>query len=148
VRSGRRITVALVALVVLAVLGYLITDLTGHSTTGSGASTGASGSSAVPGASASGLKVQPLSGLPSQAGQTYRLIQAGGPFPYPHNDGVVFANREHLLPAERSGYYHEYTVPTPSSSDRGARRLITGSAHELYYTGDHYDSFVVVDPKR
>ena len=45
------------------------------------------------------------------------------------------------LPREPTGYYHEYTVPTPGSSDRGARRIITGSATEMYWTDDHYRSF-------
>jgi ribonuclease T1 len=139
VRSGRRITIGLVGLVLLVVLAWLIKDLSGGSTT--------SGDSGVPG-SASGLPVSAISALPAQAKQTYQLIEHGGPYPYPGNDGVVFGNREHRLPAERSGYYHEYTVPTPGNRDRGARRLITGSDHELYYTGDHYDSFVVVDPGR
>lgn len=39
-------------------------------------------------------------------------------------------------------------VPTPGSSDRGARRIVTGSADEVYYTADHYASFVVVDVSR
>ena len=79
---------------------------------------------------------------------TWRLVRQGGPFPYPRNDGVVYENRENVLPGKGSGYYHEYTVPTPGSADRGARRLITGSGGELYYTGDHYQTFVVVDPSR
>jgi ribonuclease T1 len=68
------------------------------------------------------------------------LVDQGGPFPY-DRDGVVFENREGLLPGQRSGYYHEYTVPTPGETDRGARRIITGSAGELYWTDDHYRSF-------
>jgi len=85
-----------------------------------------------------------LSSLPKEATTTYKLIQTDGPFPYPKNDGVVFQNREKILPACSSSYYHEYTVPTPGSSDRGARRIITGNAGEYFYTGDHYASFKVV----
>jgi ribonuclease T1 len=51
-----------------------------------------------------------------------------------------------LLPDEPSGYYHEYTVPTPGSSDRGARRIIQGSGGELYWTDDHYRSFERISP--
>ncbi|MFF4326202.1 ribonuclease domain-containing protein [Streptomyces sp. NPDC001591] len=81
------------------------------------------------------------SALPSQAHDTLTRIEQGGPFPYPQ-DGVVFQNRERLLPAHTSGYYHEYTVITPGSPTRGARRIITGLAvHEDYYTADHYASF-------
>ena len=71
---------------------------------------------------------------------TLGLIAAGGPFPY-RQDGAIFSNRESLLPAEPQGYYHEYTVPTPGSRDRGARRIVAGSRGEIYYTDDHYRSF-------
>ncbi|WP_329277680.1 ribonuclease [Streptomyces sp. NBC_00691] len=85
------------------------------------------------------------SDLPSQAYTTLRLIDAGGPFPY-SQDGSVFQNREQVLPAHSLGYYHEYTVETPGSSTRGARRIVTGdSAQEDYYTADHYASFDLVD---
>ncbi|MFB7944414.1 ribonuclease domain-containing protein [Kitasatospora phosalacinea] len=85
------------------------------------------------------------SALPSQGRDTIRLIDAGGPFPY-SQDGVVFQNREGVLPAQTSGYYHEYTVITPGSSTRGARRIVTGKVyHEDYYTADHYATFYRVN---
>ncbi|WP_086843108.1 ribonuclease domain-containing protein [Amycolatopsis kentuckyensis] len=150
--NRRRITAALIGLLVLVLGGWLVKDnLGGGSTAPSPApsvtTTPAKGGAAVPGAD-SGLPVKALSALPSQAADTWKLIEAGGPYPYPRNDDVVFENREKRLPGKKSGYYHEYTVKTPGSPDRGARRLITGQAHELYYTGDHYASFVVVDPAR
>ena len=86
-----------------------------------------------------------LSELPAQAQETHRLILAGGPFPYA-KDGVVFGNRERLLPRKARGFYREYTVKTPGARTRGARRLICGgtppTAPEVcYYTDDHYASF-------
>jgi ribonuclease T1 len=78
--------------------------------------------------------------LPVEAQQTLALIDAGGPFPY-REDGTVFTNREGLLPSEPSGYYKEYTVVTPGSPDRGARRIVAGKNGEDYYTDDHYTSF-------
>ncbi|GAA0389772.1 ribonuclease domain-containing protein [Streptomyces luteireticuli] len=85
------------------------------------------------------------SALPSQAHDTLDLIDEGGPYPYP-KDGTVFSNREGVLPKQRTGYYHEYTVVTPGSPDRGARRIITGEqSQEDYYTADHYRSFSRVD---
>jgi len=86
-----------------------------------------------------------LSELPVQAQETHRLVLAGGPFPHA-KDGVVFGNRERLLPRKARGFYREYTVKTPGARDRGARRLVCGgtppSAPEVcYYTGDHYASF-------
>ncbi|MFD4137983.1 ribonuclease domain-containing protein [Streptomyces sp. NPDC058572] len=85
------------------------------------------------------------SDLPSQAHTTLDLIDRGGPFPY-RQDGSVFQNRERILPSHSSGYYHEYTVRTPGSSTRGARRIVTGQAYEEdYYTSDHYASFDLID---
>ncbi|GDY32575.1 ribonuclease domain-containing protein [Gandjariella thermophila] len=92
----------------------------------------------------SSFHVVPLSSLPPEATDTVRLIRRGGPYPYPQ-DGTVFSNREGILPSCPSGYYHEYTVKTPGSPDRGARRIVTGDGGEYFYTGDHYASFVVVD---
>ena len=85
--------------------------------------------------------------MPAEARHTVALIQVGGPFPY-SRDGIVFNNAEHHLPRHASGYYHEYTVPTPGESDRGARRIIVGLDGEYYYTADHYESFQRVDLSR
>lgn len=86
-----------------------------------------------------------LADLPKEAQATDRLIRAGGPFPY-RKDGSVFGNRERLLPPERRGHYREYTVDTPGSRDRGARRIVCGGTpptrpEACYYTDDHYASF-------
>ncbi|MCX3063014.1 ribonuclease [Streptomyces beihaiensis] len=85
------------------------------------------------------------SDLPSQAYDTLDLIASDGPFPY-SQDGTVFQNREGILPSEPTGYYHEYTVITPGSPTRGARRIVTGErSQEDYYTSDHYASFDLID---
>lgn len=82
--------------------------------------------------------------LPAQGRETFELIRQGGPFPY-EKDGTVFGNRERLLPAEKRGFYREYTVRTPGSRDRGARRIVCGGPKKApqacYYTADHYASF-------
>ena len=130
--SSRRITVALVGLVLLVLAGWLVrAQLVDE-----------------PPAQSDSTQVRALSELPAEAADTWRLIESGGPFPYPANDGTVFRNQEGLLPAEDRGYYHEYTVETRGSDDRGERRLITGAKDELYYTADHYESFVQVDVTR
>ncbi|MER6397103.1 MULTISPECIES: ribonuclease [unclassified Kitasatospora] len=85
-----------------------------------------------------------LSALPAEADHTLDLIASNGPFPY-SQDGVVFQNRERVLPSRSTGYYHEYTVVTPGSPTRGARRIVTGQAYrEDYYTGDHYATFRLI----
>jgi ribonuclease T1 len=82
--------------------------------------------------------------LPDQGRAVYELIRKGGPFPH-DKDGTVFGNRERLLPIEKRGYYREYTVKTPGTRDRGARRIVCGGParipHACYYTADHYASF-------
>jgi ribonuclease T1 len=92
----------------------------------------------------SGFTKVNLSALPPEATRTVDLIHQGPPFPFPQ-DGTVFQNREKLLPLCSTGYYHEYTVKTPGSSTRGARRMITGNAGEYFYTADHYASFRLVN---
>jgi len=82
----------------------------------------------------------PVAQLPQEARDTLRLIRKGGPFPY-RKDGTEFGNRERRLPVRERGYYREYTVPTPGSKDRGARRIVAGSNADYYYTDDHYRSF-------
>lgn len=87
--------------------------------------------------------------LPRQGAQTYQLIRQGGPFAG-EKDGVVFGNRERLLPAQKRGYYREYTVTTPASRDRGARRIVCGGQPKApdacYYSADHYASFRKIVP--
>lgn len=95
----------------------------------------------------SGQGLPSHAGLPPEAIETLALIQRGGPFPY-RKDGTTFHNRERLLPAKPQGYYREYTVPTPGSRDRGARRIVTGGdpPEVFYYTADHYRSFRPIEP--
>lgn len=86
--------------------------------------------------------------LPAEAQTVQRLIRQGGPFPY-SKDGIVFGNRERLLPRHPRGYYREYTVRTPGSRDRGARRIVCGgyrpaTPEACYYTDDHYASFRLI----
>lgn len=86
-----------------------------------------------------------LAELPPEARKTHALILKGGPFPY-RKDGTVFFNRERLLTMKPRGHYREYTVRTPGSPDRGARRIVCGgdpptSPDACYYTADHYASF-------
>ncbi|MEU2927519.1 ribonuclease [Streptomyces sp. NPDC007251] len=110
---------------------------------GTSAGTHASGASASAPVWARGMGTVNASQLPAEARRTLVLIDKGGPFPYAR-DGVVFGNFEGHLPKHPRGYYHEYTVPTPGSGDRGARRIVTGQGGEIYYTDDHYNSFRAV----
>jgi ribonuclease T1 len=93
-----------------------------------------------------------LSALPRAGQNVYQRIATGGPFAY-GKDGTVFGNRERQLPAQRRGFYREYTVPTPGERDRGARRIVCGGKEAkqpetCFYTQDHYQSFQMIDPSR
>ncbi len=90
---------------------------------------------------------QDLAGEESAAiAEVLAAVESGAPLPY-EEDGGVFQNREGLLPDQALGYYREYTVETPGSPDRGARRLVIGEGGEAYYTDDHYASFEEIDPE-
>ena len=83
--------------------------------------------------------------LPVQGQDMMKLIFAGGPFKF-DKDGVVFGNRERILPIKNRGFYREYTVKTPGERTRGARRIVCGglqpaAPEACYYTDDHYASF-------
>jgi ribonuclease T1 len=91
-----------------------------------------------------------VASLPVEAQAVERAIHRGGPFAFP-KDGIVFANRERLLPAQWRGFYREYTVPTPGARDRGGRRIVCGGIEPraplaCYYTADHYASFRRITP--
>lgn len=80
----------------------------------------------------------------------HRQILAGGPFAFP-KDGIVFANRERLLPTEPRGFYREYTVAVAGARNRGGRRIVCGGPRPTapsacYYTTDHYASFRHIAP--
>lgn len=86
-----------------------------------------------------------LADMPREARETLVLVRKGGPFPY-SQDGVVFSNRERALFKQPRGYYHEYTVKTPGTRTRGARRIVCGgnpkaTPNECFYTDNHYESF-------
>ncbi|MGC4061943.1 MAG: ribonuclease domain-containing protein [Aquabacterium sp.] len=97
-------------------------------------------------------QVVALSSLPQPAQEIHRRIVDGGPFMY-SKDGDVFGNYERALPRQPRGFYREYTVPTPGSHDRGARRIVCGGKDDrqpetCFYTQDHYQHFQQIDPQR
>src|SRR5262245_7146787 len=111
------------------------------------------GSSSEPAPEATAAAAPETAGVPDAALQrfsaeergavlaTLALVASGGPFRHA-KDGSVFSNREGRLPQRAAGYYREYTVETPNSPDRGARRIVAGEGGEIFYTRDHYGSFL------
>ncbi len=147
--------VRILALIVVALLSATLLACSGATSS----STSLPGATVAPGAAsaAADLDLTPdppadwsgatieLDDLPVEAHDTLALIATDGPYPY-DQDGSTFQNREGLLPDRALGFYREFTVKTPRSPDRGARRLVVGDDAATYYTDDHYDSFRFVTP--
>lgn len=104
-------------------------------------------------ASAAGHALTPgvveVAQLPREARAVLAAIRAGGPFAYA-KDGSTFGNYEGVLPRQKRGYYREFTVDTPGSRNRGARRVVCGAEARdwsrnapaaCWYTDDHYATF-------
>ena len=137
--GGLRIAALVIVLAALAIVG-LTGTLSGTPAPSDQRSAPAAG---APGPAS--LPTVNRSELPPEARATLERIAAGGPFPYAA-DGATFENRERLLPLRPTGTYREYTVATPGSTDRGARRIVAASSGERYWTADHYASFARIVP--
>lgn len=74
-------------------------------------------------------------------------------------DGTTFTNKEKRLPPQPLGFYKEYTLITgdaphtvviggktykvaPDQGKRGSERVVIGGGSELYYSPDHYVTFI------
>jgi ribonuclease T1 len=141
----RRTIAGLLAALAAAALGWWLVTATSESAPAPRATVTAAADAGGKTDPASGLPWIAPAELPTEGRETLGLIAAGGPFPY-ERDGVTFQNREGILPDESRGYYREYTVPTPGSDDRGARRIVAGAGGERYYSDDHYASFRRIGP--
>lgn len=139
----RKVLSALAALLVIVALWWVQQDSTAQ-TSGDDRARDTSQTSGSPRDGGtdpdSGLPFIDAGDLPAEAGETLRLIDDGGPYPYREDDGT-FGNFEGILPDRDRGYYREYTVETPGLSHRGPLRIVTGSEGEFYWTDDHYSSF-------
>ena len=56
--------------------------------------------------------------------------------------GDHFGNYEGLLPEKKGRRYTECDIDTKGSKTRGAKRIVFSDDGLIYYTDDHYDSFV------
>ena len=88
-------------------------------------------------------RVAGRSGLGREAGitATLELIDSGRSR---DQDGATFQNRG-LCRSPTATTAN--TVETPGSDDRGARRFVIGEDGETFYTRDHYQSFISIDPE-
>ena len=56
--------------------------------------------------------------------------------------GDYFGNYEGLLPEDEE--YHECDIDTLGKKKRGAKRIIWSEDWDIYYTGDHYETFTLL----
>jgi hypothetical protein len=57
----------------------------------------------------------------------------------------VYKNYDGLLPSRAAGYYQEFEVMTAGMQSTGPERIILGLHGELYYTPDHYQTFIPIN---
>lgn len=82
-----------------------------------------------------------------EVNRTLDRMESGGPFLY-RKDGLFYQDYEGLLPRRDRWYYREYTVATPGIRGRGRRRIVQGEQGDTYYSDDHFESFIRIDPRR
>lgn len=58
--------------------------------------------------------------------------------------GDKFGNREGLLPKKNGRQYYECDIDTNGRGSRGTRRIVFSNDGLIYYTDDHYESFVLL----
>lgn len=58
--------------------------------------------------------------------------------------GDRFGNYEGLLPKAEGRLYFECDIDTAGASSRGAKRIVYSNDGLIYYTEDHYESFVLL----
>ncbi|MDO4567998.1 MAG: ribonuclease domain-containing protein [Clostridia bacterium] len=62
--------------------------------------------------------------------------------------GDRFGNYEGLLPKAEGRLYFECDIGTLGADSRGAKRLVYSNDGLIYYTENHYESFVAVEEAR
>ena len=58
--------------------------------------------------------------------------------------GDRFGNYERLLPDAPGREYHECDIDTLHAASRGAKRIVYSNDGLIYYTEDHYESFILL----
>ena len=58
--------------------------------------------------------------------------------------GDKFGNREGILPKACGRQYYECDIDTNGKNSRGAKRIVFSNDGLIYYTEDHYESFILL----
>jgi ribonuclease T1 len=85
--------------------------------------------------------------VPDEAYEVANYVYEYNEAPKGYVGGRKFENREKRLPKTdaKNKYieYKEYDIyPKQKGKDRGPHRIVLGSDHKRYYTGNHYKTFI------
>ena len=58
--------------------------------------------------------------------------------------GDKFGNREGILPKADGRQYYECDIDTDGKNSRGAKRIVFSNDGLIYYTEDHYETFILL----
>ena len=58
--------------------------------------------------------------------------------------GDKFGNREGILPKASGRQYYECDIDTNGQNSRGAKRIVFSNDGLIYYTEDHYETFILL----
>ena len=58
--------------------------------------------------------------------------------------GDKFGNREGILPKANGRQYYECDIDTDGKNSRGAKRIVFSNDGLIYYTEDHYETFILL----
>ena len=58
--------------------------------------------------------------------------------------GSYFGNYQEQLPEKEGREYHECDIDTLGAKNRGAKRLVYSNDGLIYYTPDHYETFILL----
>lgn len=111
-----------------------------------------------------GTSISPAISDPVRTAMILKLIKdvyEGNPLPFPQKDGSVWTNKERTLPVNPDpNWYREYTLLPPAGTTRsitvggtpyeiappqgtrGVERIIIGGGRDVYYTPNHYSTFI------
>ena len=109
--------------------------------------TGACGPSSPPPAQAQVAQIRPQDPIPVYARDTLAYIRQHAFAPPGYVGGRIYGNYEGQLPrynAKRKRIeYREWDVrPRAEGRNRGTERLVTGSDGRVWFTADHYRTFI------
>ncbi len=86
-----------------------------------------------------------MAGRTAEAGRKYQALLVASQvlaFAVAMQSAAQYADAKSSREGRSPGYYREYVRPTPGVSGPGPQRIVVGRGGEMYYTSDHYQTFI------